>query len=323
VPEIQQTDPQPDSPTKADQNPLKAAVALYKRLPVGLRRIATTALIGFLGIAGIAVFHPSLSERWKFGTDMTLNLLILFAIAVQAYIYSGQWQSMKDSLERTDRVIDKMEDQLKAVDDQAEIMRKQAETMDQSLVFGTRAYVGVHSIVFNPHKKRILLQIENIGRVPAKDIEVIIELMIHIPDHLMPPPAPDGTRRGWELKPSREQVVANVDPAIFDYWELRIPWLNPFGRTKLFPGSLKLGVVIRLDEIFYITPAQYQSITAGNAKMFVRGMIRYSDGFHSGKRTEFAFRYYLKDDLWIAIPETGFDLFQSEPEKPDKDYNPN
>jgi hypothetical protein len=49
----------------------------------------------------------------------------------------------------------------------------------------------------------------------------------------------------------------------------------------------------------------------------------YSDGFHSGKKTEFAFRYFLKDNLWVPQPSEGFGHFQTDQEKPDSDYNPN
>ena len=91
------------------------------KLPVGLRRIIIGAGFCLLAVVAIATFHPSLNERWKFGTDMALNVLILLAIAVQAYIYSGQWKAMRESLERTDKVIEKMEAQTKIAEQNARI----------------------------------------------------------------------------------------------------------------------------------------------------------------------------------------------------------
>ncbi|HEY8187293.1 MAG TPA: hypothetical protein VIF64_14560 [Pyrinomonadaceae bacterium] len=95
MPEKDQAESETKKPKKNDRNPLRAAKLLFTRLPIGLRRITVSGLIGFLIIVGIAVLHPSLNERWKFGADMTLQLLILLAIAVQAYIYSGQWEAMQ------------------------------------------------------------------------------------------------------------------------------------------------------------------------------------------------------------------------------------
>ncbi|MGB7923376.1 MAG: hypothetical protein WCF57_09040 [Pyrinomonadaceae bacterium] len=89
------------------RNPFRAAQALFKRLPIGLRFVIAGALTCFAAIVAIAVFHPSLNERWKFGTDMTLNLLILLVIAVQAFIYNKQggtmerqWEEIKGQAEK-------------------------------------------------------------------------------------------------------------------------------------------------------------------------------------------------------------------------------
>lgn len=295
-------------------------------------------LIGFL--LGVSSGLENVTERAKFIATNVASAFALIVIVIQTVIYRRQREIMDGQLRlmrsQTDSLAfqaeisseqrDLMEGQIVRQGAQAaetaDLMKQQAKTMDRSLVLGTRAYVGVHSIAFDPHKKRIFLQVENIGRVPAKNIQVTLEMMIRIPEQFMPIAAPDGTRRGWE-RVEGGTPDGITDPAPFSEWELRIPWLHPYGRTKLFPGSLRIGIMIRLDEVIYLTPQQYGTITSGHAKMFVRGVITYSDGFHRGKRTEFAFRYYLRDDLWISLPDTGFEMFQTEPEKPDSDYTPN
>lgn len=244
----------------------------------------------------------------------------LKAIKEQSGHASDQAIAAKTAAEMAQGQLVAMQSQERAQYQSLEAMRDQAKIMDRSLVLGTRAYVGVHSIVFDPHKQRIFLHIENIGKVPAKISNVTIELIIRVPDHLMPSD-PFGNRKGWGLKEGLRPPVIG-EPELLDYWELRIPTLHSYKGAKLFPGSLKIGIMIRLNEIFYITPEYYETITAGRAKMFVRGLIEYSDGFHRGKKTEFAFRYYLSDDIWIVIPDTGFERFQTDPEKPDSDYNP-
>lgn len=259
--------------------------------------------------------------REQYAAEKDFMKLQIHNLSDQSDVMEASYELSKQSIRQNEQTVKAMQGQLTAMERQEQAMRDQAKLMDRSLVFGTRAYVGVHSVTFEPQRKRIILQVENIGRVPAKDIQVIVELMIRIPDHLMPPPAPDGTRRGWEF---REGVrPSNPGGTPLGEWELRIPWVHPYGRTKLFPGSLRIGIVIRLGEVLYLTPQQYDAITAGHAMVFVRGIITYSDGFHKGKKTEFAFRYYLRDDLWISLPETGFEKYTTEPEQPDSDYNPN
>jgi hypothetical protein len=326
--------------------------------------LSAIAIGGVYTIVRVASVFNEIGAIATFITGSIVGLFTLLAIVAQAAIYwqqrnfmMRQWKATQDSVDRTDTIIDRMTGQLDAMKAQStaiktqaqaaldavatgkdqleamkgqltamkrqeKAMREQAKLMDRSLVLGTRAYVGVHNIVFDPLKKRVFLYVENIGRVPAKNIQVIVELILRIPEQFMPLPAPDGTRRGWEFRDKPDEFG---DGSPFGEWELRIPWLHPYGRTKLFPGSLRIGIMIRLDEVFYLTPQQYDTITAGHTKMFVRGAITYSDGFHSGKKTEFAFRYYLRDNFWISVPETGMEKYRPEPPnpEPDSDYNPN
>src|SRR6266545_198644 len=164
------------TPKNTNHNPLSAAKTLFKALPIGLRRIIYAALIIFIGIVGIAILHPSMNERWKFGTEMTLNLLILLAIAVQAYIYTKQWGAMEDGLEQG----------------------------RQALEISERARLGIHSIKENFETGRVVIRIENTGKAPAADIEVFAEGVAHIPE----PSVPDETTKalpwkrfgnGWQL----------------------------------------------------------------------------------------------------------------------------
>src|SRR5688572_4701832 len=99
MPEIDQPNGDSKKTKSSNRNPFSAAYSAFKRLPIGLRRIAGGAAFCLLVVVVIALFHPSLNERWKFGTDMGLNVLILFAIAVQAYIYRGQWEVMERTIE--------------------------------------------------------------------------------------------------------------------------------------------------------------------------------------------------------------------------------
>jgi hypothetical protein len=98
VPEDNQPNGYSDKPNSVENNPFYAAYSVFKRLPIGLRNIVGGAFLCLIVVVVIAVFHPSLNERWKFGTDMGLNVLILLVIAVQTYIYIGQWDAMAEGL---------------------------------------------------------------------------------------------------------------------------------------------------------------------------------------------------------------------------------
>jgi len=94
--EIDQTNGKRSEPNQQHGNPLSAAYSLYKSLPASLQNIILGVWFCWLGVVVIAVFHPTLSERWKFGADMTLNVLILLVVAIQAYIYAKQWEVMQE-----------------------------------------------------------------------------------------------------------------------------------------------------------------------------------------------------------------------------------
>jgi hypothetical protein len=144
--EIQKANSQGNPPSKADKYSLKTAVSAYKALPIGLRRIVKLAAFCFAVIVVIGVFHPSLAERWKFGTDMTVNLLIALVVAIQAYIYVGQWDVMERSL----------------------------RSAKQSTIDANRAYVVAKIKDLGPSDEVIQfgLTVENGGNTPANNVTV-------------------------------------------------------------------------------------------------------------------------------------------------------
>lgn len=96
--------------------------------------------------------------RVPFFTQNFLSLVVLVVIAIQAYIYRGQWQAMQDSLERTDKVITEMEQQ-----------RTLAET---SAIIAQRAYVvaKVRGIGERDNTLQFRLRIQNGGNTPANNV---------------------------------------------------------------------------------------------------------------------------------------------------------
>ncbi len=263
------------------------------------------------------------SAHWS-DPIVLLQLLLFFAVAVQAGIYGWQLWVMRRTLREITRQADAldnqvsaaqgqltaMQGQLSAIERQESVMKNQARTMDAALVLGTRAYVGAHKPRLERETRRIFFYIGNVGKVPAKDIMVVYELRVAIPRQFVKDRQP---RKFWGTMAQ--------DP---EHWTLRVPFMNSFGeRTKLFPGlQIELMIGLGAGEQPYIGDAEYTLIMQGHAETEIRGEIKYSDGFHSGKISDFAFRYFALDDIWI--PQTidkSFEV-QPDPEKPDRDYNP-
>lgn len=156
--------------------------------------------------------------------------------------------------------------------------------MDRSLVLGTRAYLGLHSVEFDTQNRRILIQIENIGQVPADDIVVSLRMEYGIPisfKHFI------RTDRKTELSADKAEVVFNV------------PFVRRYGKYKLFPGNFKIPIIIRFQRDGILTKDEFNLITHGSARLTIFGNINFSDGFHSGKNTDFAIRYFLEGQIWI------------------------
>jgi hypothetical protein len=210
----------------------------------------------------------------------------------------GQWEAMDLTLDEQRKLVAQNERAVKAAE-------KNAKTMDRSLVLGTRAYVGVHSVGNDFKMRRILLYIENVGKVPAKDLYVITELRIEMPRSLL---ADRELPKGWMSAPN--------DPGVL---RMQIPFLNSYGKfTKLFPGGLKIEIVIPLITEYF--PNEVLNLIIDNrVPINLRGQVKYSDGFHSNKTTEFFFHYSIYQRMWLAQP-IHEPFVYTEPEKSDEDY---
>jgi hypothetical protein len=104
-----------------------------KALNTGWRVIVVAAVVAAVAIVGVGFLYIKESERVAFITVNTLSLLVLVAIAVQAYIYRKQWEAMgeqrdamkeqaglmRDSLAETRKMAEQNERVVSAVEIQA------------------------------------------------------------------------------------------------------------------------------------------------------------------------------------------------------------
>jgi hypothetical protein len=208
------------------------------------------ALYGALVLTGMVIgsyYFKNGADRAKFWVEGLLSAGVLSVVIIQAVIYRKQWQ-----------------------------------VMDRSLVIGTRAYVGLHSIDFDTGNRRLLIQIENIGRVPADDIVISLRMEYGVPEKFKP-----FVDRYTELSADKTEIVFNLR------------FVYRYGKYKLFPGNFKIPILIRFERDRILTPDEFQLITNGAARLTIFGNINFSDGFNSGKNTDFAVRYYLEGKAWI------------------------
>ncbi len=247
--------------------------------------------------------------REQYAAEKDFMKLQIHNLSDQSDVMEASYELSKQSIRQNEQTVKAMQGQLAAMERQEQSMRDQAKLMDRSLVLGTRAYLGIHSVNLDIASKRLFLHLENVGRVPAKNIKVVTEILAEVPE-------------------TKYRALCTQPPQTLDWGQregerwLQIPFLNHLGRTKLFPGNLRVPIMIRLDNSPYFSDQQFSLITGGYAKFTMRGLITYSDGFHSGKRTEFAFRYFGKNNLWVPEAIEGPQM-QTDSEKPDSDYNPN
>src|SRR5437870_3206136 len=106
----------------------------------GLWIIGVVGTILLAGIGSVAYYDVGeKSFRINFMVASTLNLLIFVAILVQAFIYKRQWEAMQDGLDRTDRMIERMEAQEGHLKQSADMAMGQLVAMqhqEQALVAG-------------------------------------------------------------------------------------------------------------------------------------------------------------------------------------------
>jgi hypothetical protein len=95
MPKNDQTNSDPNK-AKENQKSASRVNSLPQISPVGLWWIFAAGLILLGVLFVVSVFLPNMSERVKFFTVNALSLLVLLAIAVQAYIYRGQWEVMQE-----------------------------------------------------------------------------------------------------------------------------------------------------------------------------------------------------------------------------------
>jgi hypothetical protein len=158
--------------------------------------------------------------------------------------------------------------QRQVMNSQREVMHDQVQLTEKSLRVSERAYVGVASLTANLAQGEILITLENLGKVPANNISV----------------QADAYWANWATR--------NLEPFPHEDFDA--------GEVKLFPGSLKMRVVVPMRK--FNTEEISAMRDSKNGSLFVVGIIQYEDGFGYADITKFNFKYTPPpNDNWIAV----------------------
>jgi len=246
------------SPNKADSDDKHAfnGNAPLEVYPIGLRRILLVGGILLGALLLVSIFVPHMSERVKFFTVNALSLLVLIAIAVQAYIYRRQWaamdtqagmmqgqlKAMQDGLEETRKIVEQNERAVK-------VAERSVEIAQENTIYVQRAYVSVtrgevHGDIFT-------LVIENTGNTPANGVEILA--MAEIGEQ---PPNPETSSAKWTTM----GVIA--------------------------PDEYIKRMIVRSGEA---THEMRELVSGGKTQFFCSGVIRYKDIFKNQRQTKFGF----------------------------------
>jgi hypothetical protein len=211
---------------QGNRKPLNSASSQDHVLPVGLRRIVMFTGIALLILLVVSIFMPNLTERVKFFTANTLNLFLLLAVAVQAYIYRRQWEVM----ERQGKEIERQSEQAK---------RHTIDTL--------RAYISIRTVVPDL-PRQILVEIVNFGQTPAHQVQfahrVAVRTLREGPDEFSP------ESFDWGILPS-----APLAPTMPNEKRLLLGGIPESDMAKLHDPKYRLYFwgIIRYKDIFRTT----------------------------------------------------------------------
>jgi hypothetical protein len=273
----------------------------------GVKKILWSA-IALLLVLIIGTFFLQ-SGRIPFFTQNFLSLVVLVVIGIQAYIYRGQWDAMQDSIGRTDRIIEKMERQIAQMGIQSEVARMAAEiaqgqlvalqsgeraqyaaleetrnlvaqnernliVAERSLVLGSRAHVCLSDLLVEfGSSNRLCVKFENIGKVPAEKLKVMIFVSVSFPEPQ------------WIVPNEVRGFSSNAVE-------------RDYGLNGLYPGTFKAELRILLES--YLTQQEIALLAQQKGFLTVSGNLEYGDGFEETQHSSFAFTY--RDGGWTMHP---------------------
>jgi hypothetical protein len=248
-----------------------------------IRNWKTVASVGGLfTAAGVGVALLDWASRAIDDVGVALNffaqnifsMFILLAVIVQAVISNRQWRAMKDSVERTDTIIENMQGQLTSMVHQEEAMQGQLIVMNaqeaamrdaleetrRTVRYSEAAYIAIKDgllIQFGPNQTTVAKMFyTNAGNTPAYNVRIYGHMNLW--ERALVPTEHDKLKEGFGgVEISQDLIAPNGERT----------------HTLKSRGALT-------DQLF-------QEIQAGRLRFYVWGIITYEDIFNRQRWTTF------------------------------------
>lgn len=187
-------------------------------------------------------WHMKTTKWFPIGAQIAtiiISLAALIVISKELWIYDQQRQLMSET---------------------KTVMAEQNEIIRAA----QRAYVGVASLKADLAGHKVVILLENVGQIPAKEIRMQLREV---------------------RRKAGEPSVGSITLRNYD---------------QIFPGELKMRAILPLDRV---GPTEVTNILEMKEILYVSVTLQYDDGFGEQK-TSFFFEYIPPpNEDWIAVPE--------------------
>ncbi|MEK6408529.1 MAG: hypothetical protein AABN34_16500 [Acidobacteriota bacterium] len=248
----------------------------------GLWRIVGIMVLGFIILLAVSYYHPDMTERTKFAIGTVLAFFTLMAIVFQAYIYSRQWEAMRDSLEENRKIVRIARSQVRQVYKQVDLMRDSLEIARQDMVYAQRAYLAICEVridSFDQVRLFFRLKFKNFGNTPAYDAKVFAKAGIR-----KDPPTP------------LDDVLSADSMLSADWYQLGI--IPPGEDAEAISNSITKTEEDWADQ-------HRTDRTIEGVDFYCWGVIQYRDIFETARETSFCLIESLQGPARVQQHETG------------------
>src|SRR6266545_996700 len=285
----------------------------HKFFSVGLWLVVLLGVLILGVVAGFSLYlYLQGTKDWiSFLMGSLLNALIFMAIVFQAFIYSKQWKTMESGLERTDRMIDKMQLQLEAIDKQEAHLLTQAKAATTAAEMATGQLVAMQSSEHAQHDsveetRKLVAQNERAVEADEANVETVEKTAIYANRAYMAATVDKVEERfqfHLRIDNSGNTPANNVRVAYACELLDKAPVEKTEAGQVVYDGGYKhfkaLGLVAPKSNRVFVTPKgvelglatpEHLGWKAGKFRFYVWGTIIYEDMFKQNRVKWFCFK---------------------------------
>jgi len=283
----------------------------HKFFSVGFWLVVLLGLVILGTVAGFTLYlYLHGAKDWiSFLMGSLLNALIFMAIVFQAFIYSKQWDTMESGLDRTDKMIDKMQLQLEAINNQEAHLLTQAEAATKAAEMAMGQLVAMQSSERAQHDavgetRKLVAQNERAVEAAERNVETVEKTAVYANRAYMAATIERVQERQFHLRIANSgNTPANNVRVAYAYELLdKAPIEKTAEGQILYSGGYEhfkaLGLIAPKSASVFETPRgadlglatpDHLGWKAGKFKVYVWGTILYEDMFNQSRVTWFCF----------------------------------